>query len=281
MRINKLIIIASVILLIFNNNIAIANPINEFDVSKYIICSCYYQERLGYSKEQIREEDKKYVDFFENKIFNYSKNYEILSGIEIYTEPLNVVARNISIFLDNKLVGYVMLKPLATKKETSFMNRILSYKLNNKSYFNKRIKDHKYTKLEIYEKKKDGYIERVFIANRNDTTNFRDINKILGETFYPEELDNEFKPEIIRSLNISMSRVDLETKVLKKEIKLKEYLKRVSKWAGNPNEGYKQPKRDNKNNIIEEPENDESYLKELEPSEEYLKNEAQYDSLED
>jgi hypothetical protein len=78
-----------------------------------------------------------------------------------------------------------------------------------------------------------------------------------------------------------MSRIDLETKRIKKEINLKKYLKRTSKWAGNPNEGYKQPKRDKKNKIIEEPENDESYLKELEPSEEYLKNEAQYDSLED
>lgn len=278
----NILVISLVFLFSFSyNSFADTEIKNYFQLSNY--SKSFPDENINLSEENLKNEFLGY-NFFENSLKGYSKNYKIISLIDRFREPLNVVTRDISIMLDNKRVSYVILKPSLMKKDNIFFNDMKSCKLDKKNYFNKRVKDYKYTKLDVYEKKHDGYIERVFIANRGLTLSIYNNpmeSYVLGETFYPEELDNEFKPEIIRSLNIAIYRVEAETKLFKDEIKLKQISKILSNWAGNPNEGYKQPKRDKKNNIIEEPENDESYLKELEPSEEYLKNEAQYDSLED
>lgn len=277
-------IVVSSLVLIFSfsfNSFADSQIKNYFNLSTY--SKSFPDENINLSEENLKTEFVGY-SFFENILSGYSKNYKVITLIDKFREPLNVVTRDISIMLDNKRISYVILKPSLIEKNTTYFTEINRYKLNNRNYFNKSIKDYKYTKLEVYEKKHDGYIERIFIANRGLTLSIYNNTMesyILGETFYPEELDREFTPEIIRSLNIAMYRINLETKRIKQEIKLKEYLKKVSNWAGNPNEGYKQPKRDKTNKIIEEPENDESYLKELEPSEEFLKNESQYDSLED
>lgn len=282
--IKKNIVISSLVF-IFSfsfNSFADSQIKNYFNLSIY--SKSFPDENINLSEENLKTEFVGY-SFFENILSGYSKNYKVITLIDKFREPLNVVTRDISIMLDNKRISYVILKPSLIEKNTTYFTEINTYKLNNRNYFNKSIKDYKYTKLEVYEKKHDGYIERIFIAKRDVqgiTSNFwYSMDYILGETFYPEELDREFTPEIIRSLNIAMYRINLETKRIKQEIKLKEYLKKVSNWAGNPNEGYKQPKRDKNNKIIEEPENDESYLKELEPSAEFLKNESQYDSLED
>lgn len=267
----------------YSNSFAEVEVKNYFEASNHLY-GFFPDENINLSEENLKTEFVGY-SFFENILSGYSKNYKVITLIDKFREPLNVVTRNISILLDGKRMSYVILKPSLIKNTTYFFKDLKDYQVITKNYFNKRVKSYKYTNLEVYEKKHNGYIERIFIAKRDVqgiTSNFGySMDYILGETFYPEELDREFTPEIIRSLNIAMYRINLETKRIKQEIKLKEYLKKVSNWAGNPNEGYKQPKRDKNNKIIEEPENDESYLKELEPSEEFLKNESQYDSLED
>lgn len=205
-----------------------------------------------------------YQSFLEKKVNSYSKNYDVFVVTPLNDRTIfNVVTRGLYILNNNNCLGYVLLRPEHISNEEPFLNK-LSLLNNVDVYFSNRIRDYEYIKLNVYEKNHDGYIERVFIGDV-------DHNKyILGETFYPEELDNEFKPEILKSLRIFMRRINILESFANEKITLMQYSKYNYIFAGNPDEAYKAPKKNGQNKIIEEPNNkDDSEAKEFEKGADY------------
>lgn len=136
---------------------------------------------------------------------NFSKQYRLISIMPKSDENgvLNLIKKQGCILVKNEIVGYYMLSPvnveLPDTDPTYTKIKSLSLNLN---YLSNKYTVPQGNKIMTYETVNDGFIERYITLKHGQ------LEYLLGEMFYPKELDGQFDSKIIDAINTYTYRID-------------------------------------------------------------------------
>lgn len=139
----------------------------------------------------------------------FSKQYRIISIMPNteYNGILNLVKKQVSIFVNNEIVAYYLLSPIFIDLPDSDPTYIKMKSLTlNANYLADKITIPQDGQLKVYETEHSDYIERYITYIHY--SNGKKLEYLLGEIFYPKELDGEFDSKIIDAINTYTYRID-------------------------------------------------------------------------
>ena len=204
----------------------------------------YYYPHLGHTS--FNETKNEIVDlykswdmwvYYDRELSNYSKKYNIVTGIPKGNLP-DFVVRKINVLYNSKSIGYLILDPILIempKTDPSILKMKNLPEIKKGNFFD-GLKKYKYMDLKVYEKEHSGFIERYVILIEGNKE-----EALIAEMFYPKELDREFKPEITRSLNLFMKKLSELYKAHMKEITSDEYWNSSKELEGDVDIDYLKP----------------------------------------
>lgn len=138
----------------------------------------------------------------------YPQSYSMISIMpDKRFSVMNLVHKQVSIFVKGKIIGYYLLSPMNIDFPEGDKIYVQIKSLpENSTYLSGKYTLPPNTEIKTYEKEHSGYIER-YVTFVTFTSGKKD-EFLFAEMFYPKELDGEFDSKIINAIETYSYRIE-------------------------------------------------------------------------